>query len=115
MKKQFSVLIILMAFTAFLFMSCTNEAKNSGGDSNGSSTTVLSGKIYGCYADVYYSVSFAPTGNSCIFSYAGVAASGTYSISGSTITANINGETMIMTYISSQDCIIYDGITLNRL
>ena len=116
MKKNLSVLLILMAFAAVLFMGCANGSNDTNNSSGGgSSTTAVSGKVYGGYlSGVFCSLSFAATGNSIIVSEGGIPATGTYSMSGSSLTVIVNGYTMNMTYNSTTDTITYLGQTLTR-
>ncbi len=116
MKKNLSILIILMAFATVLFMGCANGSKDSNNSSDGgSSTTAVSGKVYGGYlSGVLCTLSFAETGNSIIVSEDGIPATGTYSMSGSSLTVIVNGYTMNMTYNSTSDTITYSGQTFTR-
>ena len=109
MKKKFSFLIALMVLSAFTFMGCANVF-NAEEDVN----TAVSGKVYtGVHSGEIYSLSFSKSKNSVIVTEGSSTTTGSYSLSGSSLSVTANNKTVNMTYDTDNDCIYYGSSTLS--
>lgn len=119
MKKNLSVLIILMAFAAVLFMGCANGSNDTNNSSGGgSSTTAVSGKSFqGTFGGASTIIAFADSGNTVnITDRTNIdARTGTYTMSGNAITIKVSGNTLTFTYNSTAGTITGEGYTLTQI
>ena len=106
--KKFSFMLALMVLAAFIFAGCANVF-NAEEDVK----TAVSGKVYrGYHSGETYSLSFSQTKDTVLVTEGTTTTSGSYSLSGSSLTVITNNKKTSMTYDTSKDCIIYDGSTL---